>query len=237
VPDEMVKTVNDLKNYIKAQKQLSSDISRTSTTKLSKVSHEISRLKLVLQKIIDSVDANYATTKSLKRETSRVNMAVDMAAHTKDTSAGLQIENNAPFKYFQELVIKYEQDLNNIKELIAVTENHMRSITDPSNISPDDLKRCLQQISQSLVSLAGRVHEIHQKVETQKELYLKLRKSRLNDSTDVFANLNKNQTKSDSSHLIGRTPFTNMSAISSLGFLYSNLTFGGTNATNPTTQL
>lgn len=223
VPEEIAKTVDSLKTYIKTQKTLSSDIGRTSTSKLTNVSGEIMNLQWALQEIANSVEANYKHIKLLRKETSRTIQSVEMAQRTQDTPVGLQFENNAPFQFFQNLVVKYEQDLINFRQQIALTERHMHSLTNPQNVSPEDLKRGFRQINESFISLAGRLHEIHQKVEAQKDQYLNLRKYRLRDNTNVFAQLDKPETQVDTTRITaGPTPFSNITAVSNFGKSFSN---------------
>ncbi|XP_011196879.1 nuclear pore complex protein Nup58 [Zeugodacus cucurbitae] len=223
VPDEIAKTVDTLKSHIKAQKTLSSDIGRTSTSKLSNVSNEINNIQWALQEISNSVDTNYKQIKLLRKETSKTIQAVEMAQRTQDTPAGLQFENTAPFQFFLSLVAKYEQDLINFRQQIALTEHHMRSLTNPQTVSPDDLKRGFRQINESFVSLAGRLHELHQKVETQKEQFLNLRKYRLRDTTNVFAKIDNPESKVDTANITcGPTPFSNISAMSAFGKSFNN---------------
>lgn len=218
VPDEIAKTVDALKSYVKTQKTLSSDIGRTSTSKLSSVSGEMVNLQWTLQEISNSVEANYNQIKLLRKETSKTIQSVEMAQRTQDTPVGLQFENNAPFQFFQNLVAKYEHDLINFRQQITLTERHMHSLTNPQNVSPEDLKRGFKQINESFISLAGRLHEIHQKVEAQKEQYLNLRKYRLRDNTNVFAKLDAQEDKVDTSRITaGPTPFSNITAISNFG--------------------
>ncbi|KAI8129263.1 putative nucleoporin Nup58 [Lucilia cuprina] len=223
VPEEIAKTVDALKTHIKTQKTLSSDIGRTSTSKLTNVSGEIMNLQWALQEISNSVEANYNHIKLLRKETSKTIQSVEMAQRTQDTPVGLQFENNAPFQFFQYLVAKYEQDLINFRQQIALTERHMHSLTNPQNVSPDDLKRGFRQINESFISLAGRLHEIHQKVEAQKDQYLNLRKYRLRDNTNVFAQLDNPESKVDTTRITaGPTPFSNITAISNFGKSFTN---------------
>ncbi|TMW53837.1 hypothetical protein DOY81_001122 [Sarcophaga bullata] len=228
VPEEISKTVDSLKTYIKTQKTISSDIGRTSTSKLSNVSGEIMNLQWALQEISNSVEANYKHIKLLRKETSRTLQSVEMAQRTQDTPVGLQFENNAPFQFFQNLVAKYEQDLINFRQQIALTERHMQSLTNPQNVSPEDLKRGFRQINESFISLAGRLHEIHQKVEAQKDQYLNLRKYRLRDNTNVFAQLDKPETQVDTTRITaGPTPFSNITTASNFGKSFASSTTKG----------
>lgn len=236
VPDEIARTVESFKNYVKLQKTLSSEIGRTSTSKLTNLSGEIVSLKWALQEISNTVEANNNQIKLLRKETSKTIQSLEMAQRTQDTPVGLQFENNAPLQYFQNLVAKYEEDLVNFREQIILTERHMQSLTNPQSVSPEDIKRGLRQINESFISLAGRLHELHQQVEAQKEQYLNLRKYRLRDSTDVFAKLDTPEPKAHHTHHItaGPTPFSNLTALSNFGKSFYNTAPNGTTATAPT---
>ncbi|EDW59610.2 nuclear pore complex protein Nup58 [Drosophila virilis] len=223
VPDEIVKTVDALKSYIKQQKTISSDIGRTSTSKLSNVSHEITNLRWVLQNVANSVDANNRHIKQLRSETAKAIQSLEMAQRTQDTPAGLQFENSAPFQYFQCLVAKYEEDLIAFRQQILLTESHMHALANPQSISPDDLKRGFRQLNESFISLAGRLHELHQRVEEQKEHYLNLRRYRMRDATNVFAEIDNPAVQLLEPQRIssGPTPFSNISAMSTLNKSYA----------------
>ncbi|XP_055850160.1 nuclear pore complex protein Nup58 [Episyrphus balteatus] len=235
VPEEIAKTVEVLKAHIKNQKSLSSDIGRASTSKLSNVSSEIQSFQWSLQEIANTVETNYSQIKLLRKETSRVMQTAEMAQRTQDTPAGLQFENSAPFQLFQNLVQKYETDLINFRNQIALTEKHMRSLTTPQAVTPDDLKRGFKQINESFVSLAGRLNELHQKVEVHKEQFLNLRKYRLRDSSNVFSKLDSVEADMNTSKITsGPTPFSNMGGISALGKTMSSMGASTTGQTGKT---
>ncbi|EDV48471.1 probable nucleoporin Nup58 [Drosophila erecta] len=215
VPDEIVKTVDALKVYIKQQKTISSDIGRTSTSKFTNVSHEITNLKWALQNMANSVEGSNQQIRLMRQETVKAIQSLEMAQRTQDTPAGLQFENSAPFQYFQCLVAKYEQDLIAFRQQIALTERHMHALSNPQSISPEDLKRGFRQLNESFISLAGRLHEVHQRVEEQKEHYLNLRRYRLRDATNVFERIDNPPLPSAEPQRIssGPTPFSNISAL------------------------
>ncbi|XP_020813714.1 probable nucleoporin Nup58 [Drosophila serrata] len=224
VPDEIVKTVDALKVYIKQQKTTSSDISRTSTSKFSNVSHEINNLKWALRDMSNSVETNNQQIRLLRQETSKAIQSLEMAQRTQDTPAGLQFEHSAPFQYFQCLVAKYEQDLIALRQKIAHTESLMHALSNPQSISPTDMMRCFRQLSESFMSLAGRLQEVHQRVEEQKEHYLNLRRYRLRDATNVFERIDNPPLPLVEPQRIssGPTPFSNITAISSLNKSYTS---------------
>ncbi|XP_017007325.2 nuclear pore complex protein Nup58 [Drosophila takahashii] len=215
VPDEIVKTVDALKAYIKQQKTISSDIGRTSTSKFTNVTHEIANLKWALQNMANAVEGNNQQIRLMRQETAKAIQSLEMAQRTQDTPAGLQFEHSAPFQYFQCLVAKYEQDLIAFRQQIALTERHMHALSNPQSISPEDLKRGFRQLNESFISLAGRLHELHQRVEEQKEHYLNLRRYRLRDATNVFERIDNPPLPSVEPQRIssGPTPFSNISAL------------------------
>ncbi|XP_016976644.1 nuclear pore complex protein Nup58 [Drosophila rhopaloa] len=233
VPDEIVKTVDALKAYIKQQKTISSDIGRTSTSKFTNVSHEIANLKWALQNMANSVEGNNQQIRLMRQETAKAIQSLEMAQRTQDTPAGLQFEHSAPFQYFQCLVAKYEQDLIAFRQQIALTERHMHALSNPQSISPEDLKRGFRQLNESFISLAGRLHELHQRVEEQKEHYLNLRRYRLRDATNVFERIDNPPLPSVEPQRIssGPTPFSNISA-----FMNKSYAAGANSASNATAK-
>lgn len=224
VPHEILKTVDDLKSYIKQQKTISSEIARTSVRKLTNVANDIDTLNYELQEISDSIQNNYMQIKSLRNETSKAIQNVEMAKQTSETPSSLQYENTAPLKFFQELIQKYENDLLILRNQIELTEKQMKSITHPQSLTPDDLKRGLKQIHECFIALAGRLHEIHRRVENAKEQYLNLRSNLTDETDDPFAEIDQDSHELDVSKIGtgGPSPFSMIAGLS-LG------KFGGTN--------
>lgn len=216
LPQEIGITVDALKQHIKQQKSISSDIARTYIPKLFNVSNDLQTFNWSLSEIANCVETNQLAVKSLRSDTSNAIFEAEMARRTQETPSGLQMENTAPLQYFIKLIQKYESDMITLRNQVELIEKHMGQLSSPQNLSADDLKKGLQQIYESFVALAGRVHEIHQKVELQKEQYLNLRKHLLKDRTNVFAD--DQPTAKINNHLsaCGPTPFSQMFNTSNL---------------------
>lgn len=213
LPQEIAATIETIKAHIKQQKTISSDIARTSQRRLNYVATETQNVKSTLNELADSVETNRSSIKALRTETGHVIHHAEMAQRTHETPPGLQFENGTPLMYFADLVHKFENDLIVFKNQVEMTEKHMRSLANPQSFTGQDLKHGLQQIHECFIALAGRHHEIHQKVEAQKGLYLNLRKYFLNDKTDVFAeqaNDAAGVAGSEGSVGVGPTPFSNL---------------------------
>lgn len=248
LPQEITSTVDALKAYIKQQKTVSSDIVRSSSRKLSNVTTELNSLNWSLAEIHTNVEANYVAIKQLRAETSKAIQDAEIAQRTHDTLSGLQFENTAPLLYFMELIQKFESDMVNIRKQLELTENHMRSLTNPQTFTADDLKKGLQQIYECFVALAGRLQETHRLVETQNEQFLNLMKHRGKDKTiNIYDNVagkeygdNQpmiHQIASGSRAIIqniacGPTPFSSFGANQYNANLNKNLTGGLTSAWN-----
>lgn len=185
LPQEIIATVDALKMHIKQQKTVSSDIVRTSSRKLSNVTYELNKLNFSLAEIHNNFEVNYAAIKQLRAETTKAIQDAEIAQRTHDTIAGLQFENTAPLLYFMEMIQRFESDMLNIRKQLELTENHMRSLTNPQSFTADDLKKGLQQIHECFIALAGRLQETHRLVEAQNEQFLNLMKHREKDKTIV----------------------------------------------------
>lgn len=252
LPQEITSTVDALKAYIKQQKTVSSDIVRASSRRLSNVTTELNSLNWSLSEIHTNVEANYVAIKQLRAETSKAIQDAEIAQRTHDTLSGLQFENTAPLVYFMELIRKFESDMVNIRKQLELTENHMRSLTNPQTFTADDLKKGLQQIYECFVALAGRLQETHRLVEMQNEQFVNFMKHRGKDKTiNIYDSVTGNEYGESNQPMIqqiasgsraniqniacGPTPFSSFGANQFNANLSKNLT-GNTSAWNLSNQ-
>ncbi|XP_070504589.1 nuclear pore complex protein Nup58 [Chironomus tepperi] len=220
VPSQIVQSIEDFKTYVKNQKTISSEISRSSDRKLKTVTDEIQRMNCVLQEASNNIDNNNSALRHLRNETAKVIENADMAQRTHETPVALQFENVMPQIYFRDLIQKYETDLLNLKQQVELTEKHLQSLANPQIFSAEDLKKGLQQLYESFIALAGRLQEAHSKVETQKTKYLELRKVMLRDTTNVFEEKESTSGNKDAKIQYGPNAF---SQDTQLGYL--NMSF------------
>lgn len=163
VPNEILITIEQLKNYIKQQKSESSDIARSQSRKLT-IQNEIQTITLNIQDISNTLDNFKATAKILRNDTSRLIRHVELAQRTYEIPAGLQFENSAPLQFFMEMTHKNENELLTLKNLITTVENHMHTLSSPQHLSVEALKSGFHQLHESFIALAGRLYKIHQQV-------------------------------------------------------------------------
>lgn len=206
LPNEILVTIEQLKNHIKQQKSESSDIARSQSRKLT-IQNEIQGITLNIQEISNTLDSHKATAKTLRNDTSRLIRHVELAQRTYEIPAGLQFENSAPLQFFMEMTQKNESELLTLKNLIATVENHMNTLANPQHLSVEALKMGFQQLHESFVALAGRLYKIHQQVQEQKEQYLNLRKYFINDGSKVLEGFSENKKTDYSVVSAGPNPF------------------------------
>nr|XP_023021769.1 probable nucleoporin Nup58 [Leptinotarsa decemlineata] len=221
LPNEIVQTVDAFKEMVKKQKVYSTDISRCSVRDFRKVEADIGHMLKLLTEVENQLQKNRHFAEKMKYDTAKCLQTVEMAQATQDTPPGLQYENVAPLKFFLDLAEKFENDMHALKLQIESADNYIKNYRNPSVISSQDVSLGIRKLHETFVALAGRLHSIHNQVESQKESYLNLRKQVCNDFYNPFEKLYTPQELSMNnlkSALIysppkvatGPTPFSNL---------------------------
>ncbi|GLH05030.1 Nuclear pore complex protein Nup98-Nup96 [Gryllus bimaculatus] len=230
VENEIVQTVDNFKNFLKTQKNLSSDVARGSAKPLNKVQEETENLKQTLASLQNGIQRSSALVVKLKSDTAKCLQNAEMAQRTHETPPGLQYDNTAPLKYFQDLVSNFEHEMKVFKLEINNTEKHLHSLMQPMPLTSQELSLAMRRLHDSFVALAGRLQSVHNSVETEKNQYLLLRKYFLKDSSNVFEEearksvLASAKTKSSSKASAGPTPFSALGGQHGFGLLSSSST-------------
>lgn len=131
VPNEILQSIENFKQFVKDQKSQSSDVSRGSTRPFAKVKEDIDLINNVLSDVGNDLQRNQQQADKLKHDSAKCLHNAEMAQRTNDTPPGLQFENTAPMKYFIELVNQFEQDLQALRVQIDVTDKHFQSLHEP----------------------------------------------------------------------------------------------------------
>ncbi|XP_033222298.1 nucleoporin p58/p45 isoform X2 [Belonocnema kinseyi] len=222
LPNELMQTIDNFKEFVKTQKVLSSDIARGSSRPLNRCAEDTASLMEVLTTLAGSVQRDRSLADKLKQDTAKALQNAEIAQRTHDTPPGLQYENNAPLLFFMELAENFEQDLMLFKSQIETTEKHIETMMTPKTLTPQELTMAMGKLHESLVAVAGRLQGVHSKVQQQKEQYLNFRKYVLKDSTNVFEDI-KSERKTNKNNAAritsGPTPFApgNKSFLTSTG--------------------
>ncbi|KAK2587199.1 hypothetical protein KPH14_002942 [Odynerus spinipes] len=192
LPNELMQTIENFKEFVKTQKVLSSDIARGSARPLNRCAEDIASLMEMLTTLAGSVQKDRAFANKLKQDTAKALQNAEIAQRTHDTPPGLQYENNAPLLFFMELAENFEHDLMLFRSQIETTEKHIQTMMTPKTLTPQELTMAMSKLHESLVAVAGKLQGVHSKVQQQKEQYLNFRKYVLKDNTNVFDDIKTN---------------------------------------------
>lgn len=185
-PQELMHTIDKFKEFVKAQKVLSSDIARRSARPLNRCAEDTASLMEILTTLAGSVQRDRSSADKLKQDTAKALQNAEIAQRIHDTPPGLQYENNAPLLFFMELAESFEQDLMLFRSQIETTEKYIQTMMAPKTLTPQELTMAMSKLHESLVAVAGKLQGVHSKVQQQKEQYLNFRKYVLKDNTNVF---------------------------------------------------
>ncbi|XP_045478785.1 nuclear pore complex protein Nup58 [Harmonia axyridis] len=191
VPNEIQQDIENFKNYIKQQKIYSSDVSRCCVKDFRSVEAQIGVLNNVIKEIESQLERNRSLAEKLKYDTAQGLQLLEMAQRTQDTPAGLQYENQAPMNFFLNLADKFEKEMHALKIQIENTDKYVKNFGQPATLTSQDLSLGMKRLHDTFVALAGRLQSVHTQVESQKELFINLRKQIANDFTNPFESLDK----------------------------------------------
>ncbi|CAH1138849.1 unnamed protein product [Phyllotreta striolata] len=189
LPNEILQTVEEFKKLVKQQKLYSSDIARCSVRDFRIVEQDINQLTKLLSEVEIQLQKNRQLAEKLKYDTAKCLKDVEIAQRTQDTPPGLQYENVAPLKFFLNLADKFEKEMQALKVQIEGADNYVKNYRSSSALTPQDLHLGMRRLHESFVALAGRLHSVHNQVESQKEAYVMTRRNLFNDHSNPFENL------------------------------------------------
>ncbi|KAK6637331.1 hypothetical protein RUM44_007746 [Polyplax serrata] len=213
LPDPILQTLNDFQNFTKQQKSISVEISHGSSKPLKKVQEDTEAIESLLTTITSGLTKNAIAVDKLKTETAQGLHQAEMAQRNHETPPGLEYDSSAPSDYFNDLVTKFETDTARLRAQIEASEKHLKSLTQCSTVSPQELTLAMRRLHETLIVLAARVQTLHTTVQSQKEQFKNLRRVYFKDDTNIFESgadqsRAKKQTMYSLRSLTGPTPFS-----------------------------
>ncbi len=127
MPPEILATVEELRQYIDAQKKARDEILKFSSANIHKVGDDVSAIHARLLSINQGMSGAAADVKRLKDDVMADLRNVEVGQKTKEIPAGLQYENTAPVVFFMGLIQKFERLVGEYDEQAKVLEKHLAS--------------------------------------------------------------------------------------------------------------
>lgn len=213
LPDTLNILVNQLRDYIKKQKGIKDEIERHSIKSFKKVSDENSKLRKDVSLVLSGIQKDASAVENLKVELSQELINAEIAQQTSNTPLAFQHENTAPREYFQKLVESFEERMHLYRRQVEEVESHFASLQQPQTVSPQEISDVMKKLHETFITLAARMHEIHELVKLEKERYIDYREKAFGDRTNIFQRMTAAQQRSYTvldmpGTTIGPSPFT-----------------------------
>lgn len=219
LPPEIAVHVEELKSFVKDQRNISEEMDRMSSKQLYKIQEDVASLRQMLSLVSTGLQRNAVAIESIKQDSAKELKSAEIAQRTKDLPPSLQYENTAPSEYFARMADDFEARMVTYRQHIEELESHLSSLSQPATLTPQELAILLKKISESFIHMAAQVHVINEAVKIQKQQYLNYRKVFYGDTTDIFEKRKKAVEKTKAKRptdMVGPTPFTGMSNAAAL---------------------
>jgi len=195
VPNEILQLVNNLKDFLKQQKTMSTELARMSSKGSNEVAGDITICQKNLQFIEHNLDKQKTSVEKLKYETNKCLQDFEIAQRNHDHPAMVQTDMESNIKYFAELIKSLQEKGNILKNEIENTQQYLATLPYNNNVTVDELRRIGEMYYKNVIALAGHLHGIHNEVQVLKARHLSFRREILNDHTNIFQ-LNSNTSSS-----------------------------------------
>ncbi|XP_025207703.1 probable nucleoporin Nup58 [Melanaphis sacchari] len=195
VPNEILQLVNNLKDFLKQQKTMSTELARMSSKGSNEVAGDITMCQKNLQFIEHNLDKQKTSVEKLKYETNKCLQDFEIAQRNHDHPAMVQTDMESNIKYFAELIKSLQEKGNILKNEIENTQQYLATLPYNNNVTVDELRRIGEMYYKNVIALAGHLHGIHNEVQVLKARHLSFRREILNDHTNIFQ-LNPNPSSS-----------------------------------------
>lgn len=134
LPNELLQTVENFKNFVKEQKACSSEVSRCSVKDFRSVESEINNINKLLKEVEIELQRNRSIAQKLKFDTAKGLQSADIAQRTFNTPPGLQYNNVAPLNFFLDLADGFEKKIQEMKMQIENMSCYVRNLNRVGNV-------------------------------------------------------------------------------------------------------
>jgi nucleoporin p58/p45 len=178
-------TIDELKAFIKEEKDVSSDVSHLSDKQFKRIKSDTEALAQLVSVLATGVQQSKARLDRLKMETGQELVNAEIAVRTRDTPTSMQYENTAPTEYFQRLISQFEGQMQSYRKQIDQTEQHLQVLGSGTSVTSEDIVAAVQKLHAAFTDLAAKYQGLHQALAVQKTSYRQLHRS-LHGTAPVF---------------------------------------------------
>lgn len=192
VPAPVCALIDDFKKFLKEQKDLKDEIARFSPASIDKAKEEVEYLTKNVRYLDQSIRADTAAVTTLKTSVMAELKNCELAQRASDSSS---LEVSQPLEYFYKLVYQFEEAIQLYKVQIEEVESVMGCERLDPSYSPQHVGAMLHRMHQIFVTLASKLHGLHEDLKTQKDFYLNYRKVIYKDDSNIFESRRKNRLR------------------------------------------
>ncbi|XP_059484793.1 nuclear pore complex protein Nup58 isoform X2 [Neocloeon triangulifer] len=196
LPQPILQCIEEFKNFVKQQKNISSDIARSSCRPSERASEDIESIKQSLFSIRNDIQNYSFQAKKLKGEADRTIKHAEMAQQTQIIAHSMQDKHFEPDNYFGEVVSKIEEELKLISQEVDSVERVVQCTTQNTTLKKEELVQTVKRLHEIFIAVASKLQQVHSNIEQKKEQYAILRQQITHDSTDVFQQLQRSKQSS-----------------------------------------
>ena len=192
VPAPVCALIDSFKKFLKEQKDLKDEIARFSPASIDKAKEEVEYLTKNVRYLDQSIRADTAAVTNLKGSVMAELKNCELAQRAADSSS---LEVSQPLEYFYKLVYQFEEAIQLYKVQIEEVESVMGCERLDPSYSPQHVGAMLHRMHQIFVTLASKLHGLHEDLKTQKDFYLNYRKVIYKDDSNIFESRRKHRLR------------------------------------------
>ncbi|ESN90639.1 hypothetical protein HELRODRAFT_189931 [Helobdella robusta] len=215
-----ISLVEDFNKNVRSQKSIRESISRSSQKSLLKIEEDVRDLRQQMNFVAASLQKISTCVDSLKKESTQELRNAEIAQRTNDLSQHmLQSDYKSPYEYFQNLLVKFEQEMDLCRTQFSEVETYLESLNSNNLATPAELSCIFDKLNEGFLFLAAKLQVVHELVKAKKELFQSYKRNDIySDRVDFFKApsskiINKNNATTDDINNINSTLNNALSSI------------------------